>query len=135
MILNELEHLQSFRDHSEQSEIRSYLAKYRKASGDGNPIGLELRIVKAPKKPRTIVIYGYTLDFGAAKWFPALLMATSPRIERIMLECEIKERYDSSPERKPNRNEWDEIAPSKPPKFDKVTLRIVGGPKRGGSLS
>jgi hypothetical protein len=124
MLLDELAYLLERREKTEAEEIRRFISRYRLAIRNDTCVNLELTVRKAPKMG-TMVIYAHTTEFGAAKWFPALVIPSSGRIERIMVECGVLERHPLKLE--PKREAWGEVEPRKPPVIEKVAIQMVGG--------
>jgi hypothetical protein len=124
MLIEELIHVQGSREKKEAEEIRRFLARYRDARpSDGSP-GLELTVRKASKMG-VLVVYAHITGFGVAKWFPALVIPSSDRIERVMVECGVLERYPIK--LMPKRDAWGEVEPRRPPVIEKVAIQMVGG--------
>jgi hypothetical protein len=121
LLVEELACLQSIRGGDDGNEIRGFVARFRKATGDGNPIGLELEVRGA--KGNMAVIFAHIPGVGAASWFPALVVPMSPRISRVVVETGKASRFPVEP---PKRDTWgeDEDRPRGGP--EKVAIRIVG---------
>ena len=121
LLVEELVHLQSLRGGDDGDEIREFVARFRKATGDGNPIGLELEVRGA--KGNMAVIFAHIPGVGAASWFPALVVPMSARIGRVVVETGTASRFPVEP---PKRDPWgeDEDRPRGGP--EKVAIRMVG---------
>jgi hypothetical protein len=124
MLLDELAYLLPLREKTEAESIRGFISRYRLVTREGSCVKLELTVRKAPKF-NTLVIYGHIPDMGAANWFPALVIPSSNRIERVMVECGVLERHPLKLE--PKRDAWGEVEQRRPPVIEKVAIQMVGG--------
>jgi hypothetical protein len=124
MLLDELAYLLERREQSEADSIRSFIGRYRAATRIETCVKLELTVRKA-RKFGVLVIYAHIPGAGVAKWFPSLVVPSSDRIERVMVECEVLDRYPNKPE--PARDVWGQVEPRKPPVIEKVAIQMVGG--------
>jgi hypothetical protein len=91
LLVEELVHLQSLRGGDDGEEIRGFVDRFRKATGDGNPIGLELEVRRT--KGNRAVIFAHIPGVGAVSWFPALVVPMSPRIGRVIAETATASRF------------------------------------------
>jgi hypothetical protein len=122
LLVEEFAHLQSHRGGDDGDEIRGFVARFRSATKDSNPIGLELEVRGA--KGNMAVIFAHIPGVGAASWFPALVVPMSASIGRVVLETGTASRFPVKPE--PKRDAWGEIETKRPPVLAKVQIRMVG---------
>jgi hypothetical protein len=87
LIIVELERIMNLRERGEREAIRGFIVAWRKATGDGNPAGIELRIKLAKKLPNTVIVFAEIPGIAVVQWMPAITIPMSSYIDQLMREC------------------------------------------------
>jgi hypothetical protein len=123
LIIAELERIMLLRERGERVAIRGFIVAWRRATADGNPADMVLRVKHAKKLPTTAIVFAAIPGIGAVTWVPAITIPMSSHIEQLMRECGDRELFPQDRERvtdawgTPERN-------GRPPVSDKVPIEL-----------